>query len=76
MDGIIISLGSNLGDRYGYLSRARDLIMRDIGPISAASAVIETPSWGFDSYAFLNQVIRVETALPPHQLLDKLLRAP
>ena len=72
MDGIIISLGSNLGDRNGYLSRARDLIMRDIGPISAASSVIETASWGFDSYAFLNQVIRIETMLPPHKLLDKL----
>ena len=72
MDGIIISLGSNLGDRYGYLSRARDLIMRDVGPISAASSIIETPSWGFDSFAFLNQVIRVETTLTPHQLLDKL----
>ena len=72
MDGIIISLGSNLGDRNGYLSRARDLIMRDIGPITAASTVIETPSWGFESFAFLNQVIRIETTLPPHELLDKL----
>lgn len=72
MNGIIISLGSNLGNRKLYLSQARELITQTIGPISAASAIIETPSWGFESTAFLNQIIQIETTLSPHALLDKL----
>lgn len=72
MDGIILSLGSNLGNRQQYLNQAIKLIEEQIGNVVEASSVIETKSWGFDSADFLNQVIRIETKLSPIELLDKL----
>lgn len=70
MDNVIIGLGSNLGDRCGYLARARELIERRAGHIRRASSVIETESWGFRSAPFLNQVVVISTALGPLALLD------
>ncbi len=68
----IIGLGSNQGNRAFYLRIARILIAWEAGVVSRASSVIETPSWGFDSDPFLNQVVVVETALAPLELLDVL----
>lgn len=68
----IIGLGSNQGNRAFYLRIARILIGWEAGVVSRASSVIETPSWGFDSDPFLNQVVVVETALAPLELLDVL----
>ena len=68
----VIGLGSNQGDREFYLQSARFLIEKELGSILQRSSVIETPSWGFDSYPFLNQVIVMETSLDPLALLDGL----
>ena len=68
----VIGLGSNKGDREFYLQSARFLIELELGSIVLRSSVIETPSWGFDSSPFLNQVIVMETALSPLELLDGL----
>lgn len=68
----VIGLGSNQGDREFHLQSARFLIELELGSIVLRSSVIETPSWGFDSSPFLNQVIVMETALSPLELLDGL----
>lgn len=68
----VIGLGSNKGDREFYLQSARFLIEKELGSIVQRSSVIETPSWGFDSDPFLNQVIVMETSLGPLALLDGL----
>ena len=68
----VIGLGSNKGDREFYLQSARYLIERELGSIVQRSSVIETPSWGFVSSPFLNQVIVMETSLSPIELLDGL----
>ena len=68
----VIGLGSNKGDREFYLQSARCLIERELGSILLCSSVIETPSWGFKSSPFLNQVIVMETSLSPIELLDGL----
>ena len=61
-----LSLGTNLGNRHENLSRAQELIGREVGTVVAASDVIETEPWGFDSgNAFLNMVAKVETELEP-----------
>ena len=68
----VIGLGSNKGDREFYLQSARFMMERELGSIVLRSSVIETPSWGFNSSPFLNQVIVMETALSPLELLDGL----
>jgi 2-amino-4-hydroxy-6-hydroxymethyldihydropteridine diphosphokinase len=68
----VIGLGSNLGNRGFYLQLANRLIEWEIGVVVQRSSVIETPAWGFDAPPFLNQVVVVETALTPLELLDKL----
>ena len=68
----VIDLGSNKGNRKFYLSLAVRLIEWEVGTVVRASSVIETPSWGFESDPFLNQVVVVETELSPTDLLDAL----
>ncbi len=68
----VIALGSNLGNRDFYLNMALCLIGWEVGKVVQRSSVIETPSWGFDSDPFLNQVVVVETELEPIVLLDVL----
>lgn len=70
MKEVVLSLGSNLGDRGQYLSNAIDLISSEVGFILQKSSVYETPSWGFNSNSFLNQVIVVNTSAKPFEILD------
>lgn len=68
----VIGLGSNKGNREFYLTFSVRLIEWEVGHVVQSSSVIETPAWGFESDPFLNQVIVVETALEPLELLDAL----
>ncbi|HWN36761.1 MAG TPA: 2-amino-4-hydroxy-6-hydroxymethyldihydropteridine diphosphokinase [Pseudonocardia sp.] len=64
MSGAVLSLGSNLGDRLGYL-RAAVAGFADAGDteLVAASAVYETAPWGgVPQPDFLNAVIIVRSA--------------
>jgi 2-amino-4-hydroxy-6-hydroxymethyldihydropteridine diphosphokinase len=70
-----IALGSNLGDRAGYLARARAALasLRD-SRILAESSVEETAPLGpADQPAYLNQMVALETSLTPRELLARLL---
>jgi 2-amino-4-hydroxy-6-hydroxymethyldihydropteridine diphosphokinase len=75
LDVAYVALGSNLGDRHGYLSRARAAIAglpatRVIGE----SSIDETAPIGpAEQPAYLNQMIAIETQLAPRVLLDALL---
>jgi 2-amino-4-hydroxy-6-hydroxymethyldihydropteridine diphosphokinase len=74
MINVFLLLGSNLGDRNLFLQRAIQHIGQDIAPVSMASAVYETQSWGkTDLPDYLNQVIEVKTDLPAQQVLEKIL---
>jgi 2-amino-4-hydroxy-6-hydroxymethyldihydropteridine diphosphokinase len=74
-DVAFIALGSNLGDRDAYLSRARAaLAALPESRLLAASEIEETAPIGpVDPPAFLNQMIALETDLAPHDLLERLL---
>jgi 2-amino-4-hydroxy-6-hydroxymethyldihydropteridine diphosphokinase len=69
-----IALGSNLGDREGYLERARSALGALPGSrVLRASSVEETtPVGGVPQGPYLNQMVAIETSLPPRQLLDAL----
>jgi len=75
-DVAYIALGSNLGDRAGYLSRARTaLAALSDSRILAESDIEETPPLGSVAQSpYLNQMIALQTALPPDALMLELLR--
>ena len=63
-------LGANLGDRMLTLKWAADQIAERVGTVLRQSALYETAPWGVtDQPAFLNQVLLVETTLPPETVL-------
>ncbi len=67
-----LGLGTNLADRLANLQKAVD----EIPPLvilRRASSIYESEPWGYvDQPAFLNQVLEVETDLPPAALLKYL----
>ena len=70
MATLYLSLGTNLGDRQSNLETARTLIGQRIGTVQAASGVMETEPWGFDSpNSFLNMALAVNTELSPMEAL-------
>ena len=62
-------MGSNEGDRAGFLEKSCELIGCRIGEVTRCSRVFETEAWGFVAPPFLNQAIIVETELSPEELL-------
>lgn len=70
---VLLSIGSNLGEKRKNLQKAIFLIADHIGKISALSPIYSSPSWGFNSDDFLNACIKLETQHNPHKVLDKLM---
>ena len=71
-----IALGANIGDREGNLRAAvRELGATRNSRVIRVSSFFENPAVGGppDSPPFLNAVAEIETALPPRELLDRLL---
>ena len=70
MSRAVLSLGSNLGDRYRHLQRA----VQQLGEsVVLVSGIYETPPWGdADQPAYLNAVLlAVDPAAAPHDWLDR-----
>ncbi|MCS7018755.1 MAG: 2-amino-4-hydroxy-6-hydroxymethyldihydropteridine diphosphokinase [Cytophagales bacterium] len=66
-------LGTNMGNRCGYLQFAQEMIQQNIGTICRYSPVYETSPWGYTQQAdFLNQALVVQTHCSPEQLLTLL----
>lgn len=68
----VLALGSNLGDREGYLARALERLTAEPGiDVSWTGPVVETQPVGGpdDQGPFLNTVIGVHTSLGPFDLL-------
>ncbi len=62
MKKIYFGLGSNLGDRYGYLQQAKTLLSQYF-ELTSESSIYETAPIGYlDQGAFLNQVVEMETS--------------
>ena len=74
MNSVFLLLGSNLGDRLLFIKRAIEFIETEVGPILKASAVYETQSWGKTNQPdYLNQVILLQSDMPPQEILKKIL---
>ncbi|WLR57782.1 2-amino-4-hydroxy-6-hydroxymethyldihydropteridine diphosphokinase [Mesobacillus subterraneus] len=70
-----MALGSNMGDRFGYLTQAIILLEKyENIAVVKTSSVYETDPVGYtDQDQFLNMVIQVKTSLEPIELLDTCL---
>ncbi|GAB4300934.1 MAG: 2-amino-4-hydroxy-6-hydroxymethyldihydropteridine diphosphokinase [Desulfuromonadia bacterium] len=76
LERVVLSLGSNVGDRYDNLMKGIDAIARIPSVrVVARSPFYDTEPVGVDRQEnFLNGVIVIETDLPPHTLLEECQR--
>ena len=67
-------LGSNQGDKIAILQKAGERLQQlSIAPI-VVSSLYESEPWGFEAEEwFLNQAVKIETDLKPHDLLRSIL---
>ena len=68
---VFLSLGSNLGDRLGYVQQAASILgtTKDI-KIVATSSFYETEPWQMNSPNwFVNAIVQISTSLSPEELL-------
>jgi len=71
---VYLALGSNLGDRLGYILKALDLLSEFLY-IERTSTVYESAPWGLTGQPpFLNLVVRASYRGLPNELLLKLLK--
>lgn len=74
MNHILLSLGSNVGDREANLKRAQELLGEEGVVIEQLSPIYETEPYGVAEQGyFLNQVVQVKTEKTPEELLETCL---
>jgi deoxyguanosine kinase len=71
---VVLSLGSNQGNRLKNIELCLELIHQEIGTILKVSRLYETPSWGFESEAFYNCALLLHTSKTPEQILKQILQ--
>lgn len=71
-----IGLGSNIGDRIGYVQQANKLLDDTDGiRVINSSSLYETEPFGFKEQEwFINAILEIETSLEPMDLLNVCLR--
>lgn len=70
INNVILSIGSNLGERQAILDKAKSLLESHLGEIHQSSSYWENEPWGFESeHWFLNACIWVKTYKSPKETL-------
>ena len=69
---VVLSLGSNQGNRLENIENCIQLIHQKIGLILRVSNLYETPSWGFSSDAFYNCALVLHTSFSAEKILQKI----
>lgn len=70
---VILSIGSNQGNRLEVIKKCIELIHQQIGTVIQVSRVYETAAWGFDSDAFYNCALLLHTQISASEVLLKAL---
>lgn len=70
---VILSIGSNQGNRLENIQQCIGLIHQEIGTVIQVSRVYETAAWGFDSDAFYNCSLVLHTYHLAEEVLSKAL---
>ena len=73
---VYLSLGSNLGDRIGYIQQACSLLGSfDNTKIVATSSFYESEPWQMNSDKwFVNAIVQISTTFTPEELLKECQR--
>lgn len=71
---VILSLGSNQGNRLENIERCLQLIHQEVGTVIKVSRLYETPAWGFESDAFYNCALVIHTASSANKILTQVLK--
>jgi 2-amino-4-hydroxy-6-hydroxymethyldihydropteridine diphosphokinase len=71
---IILSLGSNQGNRLENIERCITLIHQKIATVIRVSKLYETPSWGFESEPFYNAALVVHSYKSADEILNEILQ--
>ncbi|NQY67700.1 MAG: 2-amino-4-hydroxy-6-hydroxymethyldihydropteridine diphosphokinase [Flavobacteriales bacterium] len=73
MNELVVIIGGNTGDRVYIMQAAIEKLELAVGLVLEKSGIYESEPWGFESVnPFLNQVLILETALDPNQVLEKI----
>ena len=74
MDGIYLLLGTNLGNKFQNIQRAKEYLTSRMVIVKKESSIYETDAWGIeDQPSFYNQVIEVDQPYTPERLLEIVL---
>ena len=71
---VILSLGSNQGNRHENIEQAIASIHHEVATVVKVSSLYESDSWGFESDSFYNCAVAVHTNLTPVKLIKKILK--
>ena len=71
---VILSIGSNLGNRLENIERSLELIHQEVGTIIKISRLYETPAWGFESDSFYNCALVLHTFSSAQKVLSQVLK--
>ena len=71
---VILSLGSNQGNRLETIQSCIDLIHNEVATVIKVSKIYETPAWGFESEPFYNAAILIHTSKSAQKILKQVLK--
>lgn len=71
---IVLSIGTNQGNRLENIENCLELIHQKIGTIIKVSKLYETPSWGFDGDSFYNCALVLHTFSSAQTILTEILK--
>ncbi|HUH51170.1 MAG TPA: 2-amino-4-hydroxy-6-hydroxymethyldihydropteridine diphosphokinase [Flavobacterium sp.] len=70
---IILSIGSNKGDRLVNIRECIALIHRKVATVIKVSRLYQTPAWGFEGEAFYNAALLVHSHKSAERVLQEVL---
>ncbi len=72
-NSIVLSIGTNIGDRLSNLQKAIDLIHNQVGTVIKISSVYQYPAWGFQSDPFYNCAILIHNKISAQETISRVL---
>lgn len=70
---VVLSLGSNLGDKLENIRKAIALVHEKAGTVIKVSRLYETPAWGFEGDPFYNCALTLHTTHEATEILERIL---
>jgi deoxyguanosine kinase len=71
---IVLSIGSNQGNRLENIESCIALIHQEVGTVIQVSKLYETPAWGFESDVFYNCALLLHSTSSAQKILNQILK--